>query len=102
MEERTTDNTTDSGPPAPSAVLEFRGVSQYFRGPRGGVVVAAENINLSIRQGEVLALVGESGSGKTTIGRLSVGLRKPSGGQILLDGKDLQKYKKAELRRKAQ
>jgi len=100
MKERTTSSTTMS--PAPSAVLEFRGVSQYFRGPRGGVVVAAENINLSIRQGEVLALVGESGSGKTTIGRLSVGLRKPSRGQILLDGKDLQKYKKAELRRKAQ
>ena len=83
-------------------MLEFRHVSQYFRGPKGGIVVAAEDVNLSIKQGEVLALVGESGSGKTTIGRLSVGLRRPSKGQIILDGKDLQKYKKAELRRKAQ
>jgi peptide/nickel transport system ATP-binding protein len=83
-------------------VLEFKHVSQYFRAPSGGVVVAAEDVNLSIKQGEVLALVGESGSGKTTVGRLSVGLRRPSKGQILLDGKDLQKYEKGELRRKAQ
>jgi oligopeptide/dipeptide ABC transporter ATP-binding protein len=87
---------------AATVVLEFRRVSQYFKAPNGGIVVAAEDVSLSIKKGEVLALVGESGSGKTTIGRLSVGLRRPSKGQIILDGKDLQKYKKAELRRRAQ
>ena len=89
-------------PAAVPDTLEFRHVSHYFKGARGGVVVAAEDVNLSIKRGEVLALVGESGSGKTTIGRLSVGLRRPSKGQIILDGKDLQKYEKTELRRKAQ
>jgi oligopeptide/dipeptide ABC transporter ATP-binding protein len=84
------------------AAVEFKHVCHYFKGPHGGVIVAAEDVNLSIRQGEVLALVGESGSGKTTIGRLSVGLRKQSRGQILINGKDIRKYKKAELRRKAQ
>ena len=83
-------------------VLQLKHVSQYFRGPSGGVVVAAEDVNLSVREGEVVALVGESGSGKTTIGRLSVGLRNPSKGEVILDGKDIREYKKAELRQKAQ
>jgi peptide/nickel transport system ATP-binding protein len=88
--------------PMDEPAVEFKHVSQYFKGPRGGIIVAAEDVNLSIKQGEVLAIVGESGSGKTTIGRLSVGLRKQSKGQILLNGKEIRKYKKADLRRKAQ
>lgn len=65
-------------------------------------MTAAENVNLEIRYGEVLAIVGESGSGKTTLGRLSVGLGKPSKGEIRLNGTDLQDYKKSELRKRAQ
>jgi ABC-type oligopeptide transport system ATPase subunit len=44
-----------------SSVLEFRNVSQYFNDKNGGIVTAAEDINLSIKYGEVMALVGESG-----------------------------------------
>ena len=91
-----------TGKSAGTSALELRHVSQYFKGPGGGIIVAAEDVSLSITQGEVLALVGESGSGKTTIGRISVGLRTPSKGVILLDGREIKKYKKAELRRKAQ
>jgi peptide/nickel transport system ATP-binding protein len=87
---------------APPVTLELRHVSQYFRGAGRSVIVAAEDINLTINQGEVLALVGESGSGKTTIGRVSVGLRTPSKGEVFLNGRDIRKYKKAELRRRAQ
>jgi oligopeptide transport system ATP-binding protein len=91
--------TSDS---SPTSVLEFRHVSQYFKDKNGSIVTAAEDVSLSIKHGEVLALVGESGSGKTTLGRLSVGLGKPSKGEILLDGQNIQKYKKSELRRRAQ
>jgi oligopeptide/dipeptide ABC transporter ATP-binding protein len=84
------------------SVLDFRHISQYFKDRNGGIVTAAENVNLSIKHGEVLAIVGESGSGKTTLGRLSVGLGVPSKGEILLNGVNLQKYKKSELRKKAQ
>lgn len=87
---------------SPSSVLEFRHVSQYFKDKNGSIVTAAEDVSLSIKHGEVLALVGESGSGKTTLGRLSVGLGKPSKGEILLDGQNIQKYKKSELRKRAQ
>jgi peptide/nickel transport system ATP-binding protein len=88
--------------PDSSSVLEFRHVSQYFKDRNGAIVTAAENVSLSIKHGEVLAIVGESGSGKTTLGRLSVGLGKPSKGKIFLNGIDLRDYKKAELRKKAQ
>jgi oligopeptide/dipeptide ABC transporter ATP-binding protein len=85
-----------------SSVLDFRHVCQYFKDRNGGFVTACEDVNLSIRYGEVLAIVGESGSGKTTLGRISVGLQRPSKGEILLNGVDLREYKKPDLRKKAQ
>lgn len=82
--------------------MEFRNVCQYFHGKDGGIITAAEDINLSIKFGEVMALVGESGSGKTTLGRLSVGLGQPSKGEILLNGQNLSKIAKQDLRGRAQ
>ncbi len=82
--------------------MEFRNVCQYFNDKNGGIVTAAEDVNLSINYGEAVALVGESGSGKTTLGRLSVGLGRPSKGEILLNGKNLSMFKRQELRGKAQ
>jgi len=53
------------------------------------VVAAVDDVNFEIGKGEILALVGESGSGKSTIGKMMLKLLKPSGGQILLDDKDI-------------
>jgi peptide/nickel transport system ATP-binding protein len=52
------------------------------------VEIRARN-TLAIRRGEVLGLVGESGSGKTTTGRVIVKLTRPTGGRLLLDGRDM-------------
>ena len=41
-----------------------------------------KDINLTINQGEILAIVGESGCGKTTTGKVITGLVKPSGGKL--------------------
>ncbi|CAO1649945.1 ABC transporter ATP-binding protein [Salinibacterium sp. NSLL150] len=59
---------------------------------------AADNINLTIRQGEVLGLVGESGSGKTTIGRAVVGLLPAVEGTLDIVGTNMVGINKAKLR----
>jgi NitT/TauT family transport system ATP-binding protein len=47
---------------------------------------AVEDINLQVKQGEFIAIVGPSGCGKSTFMKLTTGLKKPSKGQIMVDG----------------
>jgi nitrate/nitrite transport system ATP-binding protein len=62
--------------------LELQGVSKSY----GGHAVL-KDVNLSINQGEFVAIVGYSGQGKTTLMAMIAGLTKPDAGCILLDGK---------------
>jgi peptide/nickel transport system ATP-binding protein len=66
---------------------------------RVGWVSAVADVNFTIRRGETLGLVGESGCGKTTIGRLVVGLEKPTSGAIRFEGRDLARSSGAQYRR---
>src|SRR5436309_15724277 len=58
-------------------------------GRSGGVVKAVDGVSFELRKGEVLGVVGESGSGKTTLGRALLRLVDPTGGSIILDGRDV-------------
>jgi peptide/nickel transport system ATP-binding protein len=66
---------------------------------RVGWLSAVADVNFTIRAGETFGLVGESGCGKSTIGKLVVGLEKPTGGSISFEGKDLAKSSAREYRR---
>ncbi|MGQ9925412.1 MAG: ABC transporter ATP-binding protein [Chloroflexaceae bacterium] len=73
----------------PPALVEVRGVVQrYGRGEKR--FTAVENINLSIREGEFVALLGPSGCGKSTLLRIITGLNEPSEGAVLYRGEPLR------------
>ena len=66
---------------------------------RVGWLSAVADVNFTIRSGETFGLVGESGCGKTTIGKLVVGLEKPTAGSINFQGQDLSKSSAREYRK---
>ena len=62
-------------------ILEIRGVSMYFPG-----IKALDDVDLSVRPGEVHALIGENGAGKSTLVKVLTGLYKPTAGHIAFEG----------------
>ncbi len=74
-------------------LLRLEGAEVHFRAReklfRTTIVRALDGVDVSLNQGEALALVGESGSGKTTLGRVSLRLLEPTGGRVYFDGEDI-------------
>ena len=61
--------------------LELRGCSKQFPG-----VLACDNVNFTVAEGEIVALLGENGAGKTTLMNILYGLYTPTSGMVLIDG----------------
>ncbi|MBR3561808.1 MAG: ATP-binding cassette domain-containing protein [Oscillospiraceae bacterium] len=85
-------------------LVEIRHLKEYFPINVGMLktkpLKAVDDVSFAIRKGETLGLVGESGCGKTTVGRTLLYLYKPTGGEILFNGKpvvskaDINEYRK--------
>ena len=64
--------------------IRLEGVSKRY-----GTVAAADNVDLSVTQGEFVTILGPSGSGKTTLLSLIAGLNQPTSGRIFIGGRDV-------------
>ncbi len=79
-----------------SETIELKNVDfSYLNGMK-----VLDGINLSIRSKESIALVGESGSGKTTLANLIAGIFKPTSGELIIDGENIENLKINEYRSK--
>lgn len=81
--------------PERPCTIEFKNVSFAYGGEP-----ALQNVSLTIKPGEKIAVVGYNGAGKTTFVKLLMRLYDPTEGEILLDGKNIREYDLAGYRRK--
>ena len=65
-------------------MIEMRGITKHF-----GSVVANENVNLTVRRGEILSVLGENGSGKTSLMNMLAGIYFPDAGHIFVEGREV-------------
>ncbi|MGH7077737.1 MAG: ATP-binding cassette domain-containing protein, partial [Acetobacteraceae bacterium] len=66
------------------ARLELTGLTKNF-----GPVTVLHGVDLALADGEMVVIVGASGCGKSTLLRLVAGLEEPTGGRVVLDGRDV-------------
>ncbi len=81
-----------------SAILEARNLSKKFHTPHGPVT-ALDGVSLQVEQGDFTLIMGPSGSGKSTLISLLGGLDRPTRGNVLLRGRDLNDLSSSELLR---
>ena len=81
-------------------MLEVKNLKKVYTTRFGGnKVTALQNVNLTVERGEYVAIMGESGSGKTTLLNILATLDKPTEGEVILDGKNMQSMKEKNLAR---
>jgi len=87
-------------------LVEVKNLKQYFPVTTGflksTMLKAVDDVSFNIKSGETLGLVGESGCGKTTVGRSLLHLYKPTGGEVIFDGKKVCRATMNDFRRRAQ
>lgn len=82
------------GPP----VIRLESVRKSFSLPSGESFHAVRSLSLDVHAGEIYGLIGKSGAGKSTLLRLINLLERPDAGHVIVDGRDLTKLSRSELR----
>ena len=80
-------------------MIELKHISKTFP-TADGVFQALDDINLTIRDGDIFGIVGMSGAGKSTLVRCINLLERPTAGQVVIDGQDLMELSAPQLREK--
>ncbi len=88
-------------------LLELQDVSHHYSTTAGFLkpkvpLRAVDGMSLAIRPGQVVGVVGESGCGKSTLARMMLGILKPHGGEILIDGVPISKLDRRTIARQVQ
>lgn len=80
------------------AILEVNNLKKVYTTRFGGNhVQALSNVSFSVEKGEYVAIMGESGSGKTTLLNILASLDKPTGGEVLLNGRSILSISEKEV-----
>lgn len=80
------------------SLLEVNSLQKIYTTRLGGSKVQAlKNVNFTVEEGEFVAIMGESGSGKTTLLNILAALDQPTGGQVMLNGRNLANIREAQL-----
>ncbi len=80
------------------AILEVNNLKKVYTTRLGGnQVEALKNLSFSVEEGEYVAIMGESGAGKTTLLNILAALDKPTGGQVILNGKNIVDIREKEI-----
>ena len=78
-------------------LLEARGLTKEFR-VKGGTLSAVSGVDLTVYEGETLAVVGESGCGKSTLGQTLIGLQEATAGEVYFKGEKISGLKHKEFK----
>ena len=80
------------------ALLDVRNLKKVYTTRLGSnQVQALSNVNFSVEQGEYMAIMGDAGSGKTALLNIRASLDRPTGGEVILNGKNTVDIKEKEL-----
>ena len=78
------------------SILQTTELKKYY-GTKPNITKALDGVNLSVEDGEFVAIVGTSGSGKSTLLNMIGGLDVPTSGKVIVDGRDLSTLKDEQL-----
>jgi oligopeptide transport system ATP-binding protein len=98
-------NRPDDQHRAAGPLVEIKGLTKLYpldtgwMGKKRSWLSALEDVDLTVRRGEILALVGESGSGKSTLARLLIKLIEPTRGEVRYEGENIFGLSRAKVRR---